>query len=79
MKTNKYHTVSTAPKCNRKIVETGKIDTTNAHMYDCLFPCLDIDTSIQSDGVRPVYLPLLTLPLMKLISIPYIFTYHLIL
>ena len=79
MKTNKYHIVRTSPKCNRKIVETSKIDTTNAHMYDRSFSCLDIDTFIQSDGVRPVYLPLLTLLFEKLISIPYIFSYHLIL
>jgi hypothetical protein len=45
-------------------------------MYDRSLSCLDIDTSIQSDGVRTVYLPLLTLPLVKLISIPYIITYH---
>ena len=70
MKTKKYHIVRTAPKCNRKIAETGKIDTTNAHIYDRSFSCLDTDTSIKSDGFRPVHFPL-PLPFVKLISIPY--------
>jgi len=39
----KYNTVRTAPKCNRKIAETGKIDTTNTHIYDRSFSCLDTD------------------------------------
>ena len=29
MKNKKYNTVGTVPKFNRKIVEIGKIDTTN--------------------------------------------------
>ena len=34
MKSKKYHTVGTFPKSNRKIVERGKIDTTNTHVHD---------------------------------------------
>ena len=33
-KTNKYHTVGMFPKFNRKKVQRGKIDITNAQIHD---------------------------------------------
>jgi hypothetical protein len=41
MNSIKYHTYRTDLKSNWKIVETGKIDTTNTHTYKTdHFPCL---------------------------------------
>jgi hypothetical protein len=31
----KYHTVRTVPKPNRKIIERGKLDTSNTQINDC--------------------------------------------
>ena len=36
LKNKKYHTVGTVAKYNRKIAETIKIDTSNAHIHDRL-------------------------------------------
>jgi hypothetical protein len=33
MKNKTYHAVRTVPKCNGKIVERGKIDTTNTQIH----------------------------------------------
>ena len=52
---NKYHTVGTVPKSNRQIVETGRIDTPNTQIHDCLLCWLGTDTSIKSGRVRLVY------------------------
>ena len=40
MKTKKYRTVGTVPQCNRKIVESDKIDTSNPYIHDCLLSWL---------------------------------------
>ena len=40
MKNKKYHTVGTIPKSNIKIIERGKIDTTNIQIHDSHFPGL---------------------------------------
>ena len=34
IKKNKYHTVGTFSKSNRKVVEIGKIGTLNTHIHD---------------------------------------------
>ena len=34
MKNQKYYTIGTILKSNRKIVETGKIDTPNTYIHD---------------------------------------------
>jgi hypothetical protein len=38
----KYHTVRTCPKSNRKIVESGKIDTPNTQLHDHSIFCIKI-------------------------------------
>jgi len=48
----KYHIVRTIPKSNRKIVDRGKIDTTNTHRSFC---CLGTGTSIKSGGIKLVF------------------------
>jgi len=52
MKKQKYHTVRTVPKSNRKIVESGKIDTPNIH--DRSLSWLGTCTSIKSGGIKLV-------------------------
>ena len=44
MKNQNDHTVGTEPKSNRKIVETGKIDTLSTHIRDCSLSWLGTDT-----------------------------------
>ena len=34
IKYKKYHTAGTGPKCNRKIVERGKMDTDETKIHD---------------------------------------------
>ena len=51
---NKYHTVKTGPKSNKKIVERGNICTPNTQILDPSFHWLDIYTSIKSGVVRIV-------------------------
>jgi hypothetical protein len=50
IKNQKYHTVRTVPKSNRKIVESGKIDTLNIH--DRSLYWLGTGTSIKSGGIK---------------------------
>jgi len=47
MKNKKYHTVETVLKSNRKIVERGKIDTTNTQRHDRSLSWLGTGTSIK--------------------------------
>ena len=54
MKTSKYLRVGKVPKSIRKIVERGKIATTNTQIHDRSLSWLDTDTSIKSDGVELV-------------------------
>jgi hypothetical protein len=42
MKTNKYHIAGTFPNSNRKILEKGRIDTSNTQMYGRSLSWLDI-------------------------------------
>jgi hypothetical protein len=53
-KNNKYHTVGTVQKYNRKIVDRGKIVTAKTHTHDRSLSWLGKDTSIKSCGVRLV-------------------------
>ena len=53
LKNNKYHTVGTVPKYERKIVERGKIDTSNTQMHDCSLSWLD---SVQFYQIFPNYM-----------------------
>jgi hypothetical protein len=53
MKIKKYHTVGRFPKYNRKIVESGKIDTFNTHIHERSLS-LGICTAITSGGVNLV-------------------------
>ena len=48
---NKYHTVKTGSKSNKKIVERGNICTPNTQILDPSFHGLDIYTSIKSGVV----------------------------
>jgi hypothetical protein len=34
LKTKRYNTIVTVPRCTRKIIEKSKIDTTNAHLHN---------------------------------------------
>jgi len=53
-KTNKtYHTVETAPRSNRQIVQRGSIDTHNTHIRHHSLFWLGTDTSIKRGGVKP--------------------------
>ena len=54
LKTKKYHIVGTTPNSNRKIVERGKIKTSNTQMHNRLVICLATGTSIKSVGVKLV-------------------------
>ena len=49
-KDNKYHTVGTIPKSNRKIVEKGKPDTCSTQIYDSSLSWLGNGTSIKKNG-----------------------------
>jgi hypothetical protein len=40
-KNKTYHNIRTAPKSNRKIVERGKIDTSNTQIHDFSLSWLD--------------------------------------
>ena len=44
-KIKKYHTVSTVPKFNRKIVERDKFDNTKTHIHDCSISLISTCTS----------------------------------
>ena len=46
-----YHTLGTAPKSNRKIVETGTKSIPLSHIF---MPWLSTGISIESGGVKPV-------------------------
>jgi hypothetical protein len=56
MKNEKYQTVGTFPKFNRKIVARDKIDTPNTQIHDNSLSCLDTGTSIKSGGVKLILL-----------------------
>ena len=47
MKSKKYHIVGTIPKGNIKIIERGKIDTPDTHLYDRILSWLGTGTSIK--------------------------------
>ena len=47
MKSKKYHIVGTIPKGNIKIIEIGKIDTPDTHIYDRILSWLGTGTSIK--------------------------------
>ena len=49
---NKYLTIGTFPTSNRKIVERGKVDTTNTQIHDLLLSYLGAVISTKSDGVK---------------------------
>ena len=53
-KNKKYHIIGTVPKCNRKIVETGKFNTPNTHIYDRSISWLCKGTPIKFGGVKLV-------------------------
>jgi hypothetical protein len=57
MKNNKYHTVGTVPKSNRKIVERDKIDTSNTQIHDLSLFWLATGTPMKSCGVKLVLWP----------------------
>ena len=48
-KNKTYHTVRTAPKSNRKIVERGKIDTSNTQIHDLSLSWLDTSNTQKHD------------------------------
>jgi hypothetical protein len=50
----KYHTVGTVPKPNRKIVERAKINTPNSLIHDHSLPWLGTGTLLKSGGVKLV-------------------------
>ena len=52
----KYHTLGTIPKSNIKIVERGKIDTSNTQIHDRSLSCLGTSSSITSGGLKLVLL-----------------------
>ena len=52
-KNRKYHTVRTVPKSTRKIVERGKIDTTNTQIHDHSPSWPSIEIAIKSGGTKP--------------------------
>jgi len=56
MNNKKYHTVGIIPKSNIKILERGKIDTSNTQIHDRSLSLLGTDTSIKSGGVKLVVL-----------------------
>ena len=47
MNNNKYHTVRTVPKSNRKIVESDEIGTPNTHIHDRSLSLFCTSTSIK--------------------------------
>ena len=51
---NKYHTVRTVLKSNRKIVRGDKINTLNTHLHNCSISWLDTNTLIKRGGVKLV-------------------------
>ena len=56
MKNNKFLTVRTFLKYNRKIAEISKIDIPDTHIHDHSFPWLCTCTSLTSGGVKLFYL-----------------------
>jgi hypothetical protein len=48
----KYHTVRAFTKSNIKILESGKIDTTNKRIHDRSLSWLGTGMSIKSGGVK---------------------------
>jgi hypothetical protein len=52
MKNFFFHIVGTIPKSNLKIVERGKIDTSNTHVHDSSLSWLCASTSIKSGGIK---------------------------
>jgi hypothetical protein len=52
MNNKKYHTVGIIPKSNIKILERGKIYTSNTQIHDRSLSFLGTDTSIKSGGVK---------------------------
>ena len=54
MKNKKYHTVSTVPKSNTKVVETGNVDILSTQIHDHELPWLGTGTSIESGGFKLV-------------------------
>jgi hypothetical protein len=53
---NKNTTVVIIPKYNRKIVERGKMDTTNTQICDWSPTWLGTDPSVKCDGVKLVFM-----------------------
>jgi hypothetical protein len=51
---NKYQTIKTVPKFNRKIVEISKFVIPSIHMHDRPLSGLITTTLIKSDGVKLV-------------------------
>jgi hypothetical protein len=49
-KQNKYHSVGTVPKSNRKTRERSKVDTVNTQMHDRVLSWLGTGISITSVG-----------------------------
>ena len=54
MKNQVYHTVRTFPKSNIRIVERGKIDTSNTQFHDHSISWLGTGTSMKSGRVKIV-------------------------
>ena len=54
MKSKNCHTLGTAPKSNKKIIEGGQIDTQNTHIYITTLSWLGTDTSIKCGCVKLV-------------------------
>jgi len=54
MKDKTYRTVRTLPQSNIKIVETGKIDTSNTQIHDSSLFLLGAGTSVKCGGVKLV-------------------------
>ena len=75
-KNKKYHAVGTVPNSNRKMVERGKIATTNTQIHDRSLSWLDAGFSIKRSAVKLVYVPILphTLLLVKLCC--YVSVFH---
>ena len=58
MNNNKYYTVGTLPKFNRKITERCNIDTPSKHTHDCSRSGVGTNTSMQKvAGLNLSYLP----------------------
>jgi hypothetical protein len=51
-KKQKYHTVGTIPKSERKIVERDKIDSPNTQIHECSLSWLATGTSMKKKWLR---------------------------